>query len=85
MDDKGLLRLAITSIVLVLGGIALWSITTQLSEAIVTTGEVTTEIRRQAIEHSQGGKIVEYLVTEDALVERGAALVRLDASESSSE
>ncbi len=69
----GLLALAI----LVLG-LGVWSIRTQLAGAIISQGVVEVQSNRQVIEHPDGGVVGEIFVRDGDDVARGQLLLRLD-------
>ena len=62
-----------------LGGVVYWSVTTEISGAIVTSGRVEVESNRQIVQHPQGGVVGEILVADGDRVEAGQVLLRFDA------
>jgi len=62
-----------------LGGLAYWSITTEIAGAIVTSGRVEVESNRQIVQHPQGGVVGEILVANGDHVAAGETLLRFDA------
>lgn len=71
----GMLALAV-----LLLGFGLWSTLTTLSGAVVASGRIEVEQNRQVVQHPDGGVVAEILVTEGAVVEAGAILMRLDGT-----
>lgn len=60
------------------GGLVAWSITTELSGAIIAPGIVQVETERQVVQHPDGGAVSAILVTDGDRVEQGDILLRLD-------
>lgn len=60
------------------GGIAAWSSTVPLSEAIIASGILQVESSRKAVQHLEGGIVGEIFVEDGDRVEAGDVLVRLD-------
>lgn len=69
----GLLALAILIL-----GLGVWSIRTQLAGAIISQGVVEVQSNRQVIEHPDGGVVGEIFVRDGDRVSRGDLLLRLD-------
>lgn len=76
----GLLALA-----LLVGGFGTWSVTTDISGAIIAPGQIESEQNRQVVQHPDGGVIDEIEVKEGDLVEAGDILIRLDPEQLQSE
>ncbi|MEM6467119.1 MAG: HlyD family type I secretion periplasmic adaptor subunit, partial [Pseudomonadota bacterium] len=74
----------LTLLVLV-GGFGLWSVTSNISAAIVSTARFEVDRNRQVVEHQNGGTVAEILVDEGDFVEAGALLMQLDATQLSSQ
>ncbi len=77
---SGLLTIAI-----LLGGFGYWSVTANISGAIVAPGEIEVEQNRQVVQHPDGGVVASILVKDGDLVKAGDILIRLDASVLASE
>lgn len=71
--------LGMLALVGLLGGLAYWSVTTEIAGAIVTSGKVEVESNRQIVQHQQGGVVGEILVTDGDTVTAGQVLLRFDA------
>lgn len=79
------LMLGLIAIVLLVGGLGVWAVTTTLSGAIVANGMIEVESNRQAVQHPDGGVVDEVLVREGDVVEAGQVLIRLDRQRLTSE
>jgi HlyD family secretion protein len=64
-------------LVAVLGG---WGSQAKLAGAVIASGAIEVESRRQVVQHEQGGLVSEILVTEGDLVQAGEVVLRLDDS-----
>ncbi|WP_435250590.1 biotin/lipoyl-binding protein (plasmid) [Vibrio sp. nBUS_14] len=64
-----------------IGGFVFWSLTSKIEGAIVASGQVTVEAKRQAVQHPDGGLVTELHVKEGSSVEAGAPLLTLDGTE----
>ena len=72
-------------LVILLGGFGTWSVMTEISGAVVTSGRIEIESNRQVVQHPDGGVVEDILVGEGDQVDAGQVLVRLDPSELRSE
>lgn len=63
------------------GGIAVWSGLTEVSGAVVASGQVGVEARQQAIQHRTGGLITALHVREGDGIAAGDAILTLDDTE----
>ena len=66
------------ALALLLGVIGVWSITVQISGAVMAAGILQVEGRRQVIQHAEGGVVSEILVRDGAEVKAGEVVLRLD-------
>lgn len=64
-----------------LGGLAAWAITTEIDGAVVAAGRVEVKARRQVIQHPDGGLVAAIRVREGDSVALGAELLVLDGTE----
>lgn len=78
-STKRYVVLGMLALVGLLGGLAYWSITTEIAGAIVTSGRVEVESNRQIVQHPQGGVVGEILVANGDRVQAGETLLRFDA------
>ncbi|MBS0124638.1 HlyD family type I secretion periplasmic adaptor subunit [Thetidibacter halocola] len=67
--------LALTVLV---GGFGGWAATTNISGAIVASGQIEVERNRQVVQHPDGGVVAEIVVDEGDTVQAGDVLIRLD-------
>lgn len=80
LGAKGPLWLGALTLVALIVGTGLWSVTTEISGAIVASGRVEVERNRQIVQHPDGGVVAEILVGEGARVAAGDILLRLDGT-----
>lgn len=84
-DDRTLARarpiiagtLAVT---LLVGGFVTWALATNISGAVVATGQVEVEQQRQVVQHLDGGVVKAIAVKDGASVEAGDLLIALDGN-----
>ena len=67
------------------GGLGSWSATAKLEGAVIASGQLRVETRRQVVQHPDGGVVGEIMVREGDLVKSGDVLIRLDGSKLDSE
>lgn len=72
------LILGYATLIVSVGGIALWGATTQISGAIIAPGAVEVEGNRQVVQHLTGGVIEAINVRDGDVVEAGDVLVELE-------
>lgn len=65
-------------IALALGGTAVWAARTEISGAVVSSGQVVVESKVKKVQHPTGGVVSEIAVKNGSKVEAGDLLVRLD-------
>ena len=53
------IRAALALIVFLLGGIAVWAATTQISGAVIATGSVVVDSNAKKVQHPTGGIVTE--------------------------
>ena len=70
--------LSVALIVLLLGGIAAWASTTQISGAVVAPGSVVVDSSAKKVQHPTGGIVSDLRVHDGDRVRAGDVLVRLD-------
>lgn len=66
------------TLLVVVGGFGTWSVMTNLAGAIIASGQLEVEQRRQVVQHPDGGVVAEINVTEGQTVQAGDVLLRLD-------
>lgn len=77
---RGPMILGWITLVILVGGFGLWSVTTSLSGAVIAPGQVAVEQYRQIVQHPDGGVVAEILVEEGDIVQAGDVLLRLDGT-----
>lgn len=68
------------TLLVLLGGVGVWSVATTISGAIIASGRVEVEQNRQIVQHPDGGVVAEILVSEGDTVASGDVLLRLDGT-----
>ncbi|MEX5727351.1 HlyD family type I secretion membrane fusion protein [Rhodovulum iodosum] len=66
------------ALVVLLGGIGLWSVQARIAGAIVSSGMIQVESNRQVIQHPDGGVVGAILAKDGDVVEAGDVLIRFD-------
>ncbi len=72
------LRIGLTLSILLVFGVGGWVYSTEISGAVLATGQVVAESNPKKLQHVTGGTIGEIFVTEGALVKKGDLLIKLD-------
>jgi HlyD family secretion protein len=72
------IRAALALIVFLLGGIAVWAATTQISGAVIASGSVVVDSSAKKVQHPTGGIVTEVHAHDGDHVKGGDLLVRLD-------
>jgi HlyD family secretion protein len=72
------IRAALAVIVFLLGGIAVWATTTQISGAVIAPGSVVVDSNAKKVQHPTGGIVTELHARDGDRVKAGDVLVRLD-------
>lgn len=70
--------LGIGALVLLLGGFGTWAATSNISGAIIASGQIEVDQNRQIVQHIDGGVVANILVDEGDIVNAGETLIRLD-------
>ncbi len=79
------LSVGIVALILLIGGVGVWSVETNLASAVVSSGTVQVEFKRQVIQHPEGGVVNEILVRDGDIVEPGDILITLEGTRLQSE
>ena len=66
------------ALVLLVAGVGIWSVRTEIAGAIISSGTIVVENNRQIVQHAEGGVVGRIAARDGDLVEAGALLVRLD-------
>jgi HlyD family type I secretion membrane fusion protein len=74
----GPLLVGIVALVVLVGGLGLWSVTARLAGAVVVSGIVKVESNRQVVQHPDGGVVGSVRIKESDTVEQGDVLIQLD-------
>jgi HlyD family secretion protein len=70
--------LGLLGLLVLVGGFGGWAATTNISGAIIASGQIEVDQNRQVVQHPDGGVVAEILVDEGDTVVAGAPLIRLD-------
>lgn len=76
---KSVILGGVTAAVLVLG-FGLWSVLSEISGAIVASGQIEVSQNRQIVQHPDGGVVAEIAVKDAQQVKAGDLLIRLDGA-----
>jgi HlyD family secretion protein len=68
----------IIGLTILVGGFGTWAATTNISGAIVASGQIEVDQNRQVVQHPDGGVVAKILVDEGDTVTEGQVLIRLD-------
>jgi HlyD family secretion protein len=82
---RGPLFWGFLTLAVVVGGFGTWSVVTNLAGAIIASGQLEVEQKRQVVQHPDGGVVAEINVTEGQTVQAGDILLRLDGKMMQSE
>ncbi|MFT4014897.1 MAG: HlyD family type I secretion periplasmic adaptor subunit [Paracoccus sp. (in: a-proteobacteria)] len=77
---RGGIILGLVALALLVGGFGLWSVTARIAGAVVASGQVEVEQKRQVVQHPDGGVVAEILVRDGETVDAGQILIRLDGA-----
>lgn len=77
---RGPILLGIFTLVLLIGGFGIWSWTARIAGAVVASGQVEVEQRRQVVQHPDGGVVSDILIHDGESVTAGQPLIRLDGA-----
>ncbi|KMK65331.1 HlyD family type I secretion periplasmic adaptor subunit [Puniceibacterium sp. IMCC21224] len=72
------MTIGILALLLLVGGFGTWAATTNISGAIIASGQIEVDQNRQIVQHPDGGVVAEILVDEGDTVTVGQPLIRLD-------
>ena len=72
------MAVGILAILLLVGGLGVWSVAIKIAGAVVTSGTVKVESERQVVQHPDGGVVGEILAKDGDTVEAGQVVLRLD-------
>ncbi len=66
------------ALVLLVGGVGVWSVRTEIAGAIIASGTIVVENNRQVVQHAEGGVVGSIEARDGDPVKAGDLLVRLD-------
>jgi HlyD family secretion protein len=72
------LIIGIVALILLVGGLGVWSVRAQISGAVVASGMIEVESNRQVVQHPEGGVVGAINVQKSQVVKKGDVLIRLD-------
>ncbi len=78
IEVKRIARTGALTILIVFGGLAIWSVTAPLHGAIVVGGLVKVANNRKTVQHNEGGIVKSILVHDGDSVTRGQTLIQLE-------
>jgi protease secretion system membrane fusion protein len=73
-------RIGLLTLLLGFGGFLLWAAYAPLDEGVPTSGMVSIDTKRKAVQHLTGGIVRDVLVREGDTVKQGQVLMRLDSA-----
>ncbi len=73
------LILGFLALLVLVGGVGLWSAVSNIAGAIISSGSIAVEGNRQAVQHVDGGIVGEILVEDGDLVQAGDVVLRFDS------
>ena len=77
---RGSIIVGLVGIAVLFGGFGIWSSTARIAGAVVASGQVEVEQRRQVVQHPDGGVVQEITVRDGQTVEAGQPLIVLDGT-----
>ena len=66
------------ALALLVGGIGVWSVRTQIAGAVIASGMIVVESNRQVVQHAEGGVVGKIMARDGDRVDAGDLLVQLD-------
>ncbi|MFB9221413.1 HlyD family type I secretion periplasmic adaptor subunit [Paracoccus cavernae] len=77
---RGAIITGFVCLALLFGGFGVWAWSARIAGAVVASGQVEVEQRRQVVQHPDGGVVAEILVSEGETVTAGQPLILLDGT-----
>ncbi|MEO5343108.1 MAG: HlyD family type I secretion periplasmic adaptor subunit [Gammaproteobacteria bacterium SHHR-1] len=77
-NDRKYRRFGNLVLLVMLGGLAAWSVTAPIDSAVLATGQVKVESNRKTVQHLEGGLVSEIAVSDGDYVDKGQLLLKLD-------
>jgi HlyD family secretion protein len=78
------IALGVAALIVLIGGAAVWGVSTKIAGAVVASGLVQVQNRSQVIEHPTGGVVGDLRVVDGDTVAAGDVVVRFDSTQVSS-
>jgi HlyD family type I secretion membrane fusion protein len=70
----------VTGLIILVGGFGTWAAMTEISGAVIASGQIEVDQNRQVVQHPDGGVVASIEVDEGDTVDAGQVLLRLDAT-----
>lgn len=70
----------VTGLIILVGGFGTWAAMTEISGAMIASGQIEVDQNRQVVQHPDGGVVASIEVDEGDTVDAGQVLLRLDAT-----
>ncbi|MFC0199807.1 HlyD family type I secretion periplasmic adaptor subunit [Paracoccus rhizosphaerae] len=77
---RGPIIAGLVAVIVLVGGFVAWAMATQISGAVVASGQVEVEQQRQIVQHPDGGVVEAIAVSEGESVKAGDLLLSLDGT-----
>ncbi|MFK7763322.1 MAG: HlyD family type I secretion periplasmic adaptor subunit [Roseobacter sp.] len=74
------LIVGLTALVILVGGLGYWSVTARLAGAVISSGRLEVETKRQVIQHPDGGVVGAIMARNGDIVQAGDTLIQFDAT-----
>ncbi len=71
----------VTGLLILVGGFGTWAAVTEISGAVIASGQIEVDQNRQVVQHPDGGVVAAIEVDEGDTVEAGQVLLRLDPTQ----
>lgn len=75
---RGPLILGLIALTILVGGFGWWAYATNISGAIIASGQIEVDQNRQVVQHPDGGVVAKILIDEGDAVVAGQTLIQLD-------
>ncbi|WP_371168152.1 HlyD family type I secretion periplasmic adaptor subunit [Aliiroseovarius sp. 2305UL8-7] len=84
-NTKKYVRHGVLALFVGFGGLAIWGAYTTINAAVVASGFIEIDQRKQVVQHPDGGVVAEILVRNGDAIKAGEAIIKLDDAELQSE
>lgn len=82
---RGPVLFGMFGLLVLLGGFGVWAVRTNIAGAIIASGRIEVDQKRQIVQHIDGGVVSAILVEEGDTVKQGDVLIRLDSTQMASQ